>query len=70
MFWIGAAPTAPGGLGVDGHSLGQGDGFAQFLVRRRQVRDRHRLDEELLEPGFDRGLDLFDPPYQILDLAA
>ncbi len=40
---------------------------AQPRVRRRQMRDRHRLDEEFLEARFDRGLDLLDPPHELLD---
>ena len=35
----------------------------------RPVRDRHRLDEVLLEARLDRGLDLLDPADDALDLA-
>ena len=34
------------------------------------VRDRHGLDEMLLEQGLDGGLDLLDPPHHLLDLIA
>jgi hypothetical protein len=34
------------------------------------VRDRHRIDEMLLEARFQRRLDLLDPFHRRLDLAA
>ena len=38
--------------------------------RRRPMGDRHRLDEVLLEPRLDGGLDLLDAPNDRFDLAA
>ena len=34
------------------------------------MRNRHGFHEKFLEPGFDSGLDFFDPAYQLLDLAS
>ena len=34
------------------------------------VRDRHRIDEVLLEARLDGGLDLLDAPHDLLDLGA
>ena len=34
------------------------------------MRDRHRVDEVLLEAWLDRRLDLLDPPDDVLDLGA
>ena len=68
---------ALGGAGVGGPSVGIGDaawrqrdGGAQPLVGIGVVRDRHRADEELLEARLDGGLDLLDPPHDLLDLGA
>ena len=55
---------------VGGHRPGrQRHDPLQVRVRRRPVRDRHRLDEMLLEARLDRGLDLLDAAHDGLDLA-
>ena len=41
---------------------------ARLRERGRLVRERHRLDEVLLEARLDRGLDLLDPPDDAFDL--
>ena len=48
--------------------LGQRDDPRQVGERRRPVRERHRLDEVLLEARLHGRLDLLDPPDHALDL--
>ena len=60
----GRAPTSRSGA-----ALRQLRDLRQVGRRRRPVGEGHRLDEMLLEARLDRGLDLLDPPDDVLDLA-
>ena len=50
-------------------ALGSVSHRRQVGRRRRPMGEGHRLDEVLLEPRLDRGLDLLDAPDDALDLA-
>src|SRR5687767_9049156 len=63
------AALSPGGIGgFDRLGRRQTHHLRQIGIGGGLVRDRHGLDEVLLELGLDRGFDLFDPPDHALDL--
>ena len=74
--WVAGAPAPPAAAalvpGRPPDALGGGSATTADSSGRRlgRVRDGHRVDEVLLEPRLDGGLDLLDPADHVLDLRA